>query len=312
MATYRLLEPAEIPAAVELWVKVFGVEAQFFETLLAGGHDDDFSVGAFEGDQQVSSVHVFIRWFRDRQGNPLKVGGIGSVSTLPEARSVGHSSHLLQMAIAEMENRDCVWSYLGTGVNDHYARHGWRSFSTASRRGILAPINSAGDLKPTPVTDDLLRQLSKIHFVTTAMRPMANDRSDAHWQHAVRYRVTGKTDGVYLSGPVENPSAYLVCRESPEQIELVEASFLPGNEEALATLIKDKLAHSAKAGITKVNSLFPVDSPESKVVEASCERWFASEDRGWMARPIGPELAWSDLGALLLDPTGRRSELDNF
>ena len=64
MVTFRTLTPEEMPTAVQLWVDVFGVEAPFFQTLLDGDPPGGVSVGAFEDGKLVSSVHVFIRWFR--------------------------------------------------------------------------------------------------------------------------------------------------------------------------------------------------------------------------------------------------------
>jgi len=312
MVQYRLLSPPEMPTAVSLWVDVFGVEARFFETLLESGEVDDFSVGAFDAGTLVSSVHVFMRRLRDREGRPLKVGGIGSVSTIPEARSKGHSSRLLELSIEEMAKRECVWSYLGTGVNDHYARHGWRSFSTQCFIGTLAPQLTPEPLDQAMVDDRLLADMAAVHAEFTRTLPMANDRSKAMWDSAVRYRITGATDQVFTTYAGEKLHAYLVARRSVEAIELVEAACVNGMESELAGLVSQRLAFSASMGIRQVRSMLPKESPTFEAIRMACDKLQPGEDRAWMGLPIADRISWPNLAGILTDPRGRRSDLDNF
>jgi len=312
MITYRLLNPAEMPAAVSLWVSVFGVEAEFFQTLLDGGDPDDFSVGAFEHGRQVSSVHVFIRWFRDRNGNPLKVGGIGSVSTLPEARAHGHSSKLLKMAIAEMENRGCIWSYLGTGVNDHYARHGWRTLSTPFFRGSLRDDLKGLQLEKSSVDEELLSRMAAIYQSYSSTRSMANARSKSLWMHSMRYRTTRSHHSVYTSTDGETTTAYLVCGVSDGCLDLIEGACLPDRDGDLGELISSCLALAAAEGIQTARYHLPEDSGVYNAFEEACTEVWSGEERSWMGRPIAGRISWPDLAALHADPRGRRSELDHF
>jgi len=308
MTSYRLLTAEEIPSAVQLWVEVFAVEAEFFNSLLRGGDADDFSVGAFEDGRIVSSVHVFMRWFRDREGRPQKVGGIGSVSTLSDHRAKGHSSKLLALAVEGMAARGCVWSYLGTGVNPHYARAGWRTVSTPFFTGQPKPATEAVDLQKQTVTDSFLDQMAMVHSAYSRSRPMANDRSPAIWAHAVRYRVTRPEDEVFARFSGENLVAYLVCNRSQQDVEFVEAACLPGGEGELQSLIRRRIASASG----QVTSSIEENGPAHPAFVEACSRVTRREDLAWMVRPIAEGVGFPELMAIQGDPRGRRSGLDNF
>ena len=312
MVSYRLLSAEEMPTAVHLWVSVFGVEAPFFQTLLDGGDPDDFSLGAFDNGRLVSSVHVFMRWFRDRSGEPMKVGGIGSVSTLPEARSQGHSQRLLKMAIDEMEKRECVWSALGTGVNDHYARHGYRTISSPYFRGFLKSGLSGTVSKPVAVDSKLLVHLENVHIAYTRSRPMANDRSKKLWQHSAVYRTTRPNHQVFTSQQGGTVTAYLVCGASNEQIDLIEAGCLDGHLTELHSLIENRLALASEQNVKSAYYHLAEESGVFSAFSHACIDIWPAEGRGWMARPLAERISWPELAAIHADPRGAKSDIDNF
>ena len=61
-------------------------------------------------------------------GFPLAIGGIGAVSTAPEARGQGYMTRLLDHAIREMRRRDYPVSWLG-GDRQRYNTFGWENAS---------------------------------------------------------------------------------------------------------------------------------------------------------------------------------------
>ena len=313
MAEYRLLEPREWPLAVDLWTRVFPVDAPFFTSLLeGGGPDDNVSLAALEDGRIVSSVHVFMRSIRDREGRPMKVGGIGSVSTDPEHRKRGHSGRLLETALAEMERAGCVWSLLGTGVNDHYARHGWRTVSTPDPWGELLPL---GNEPPPPegrgelLAPDgaTLEAMAALYDAETATRPMATVRSERAWRTAVRYRLSGRTFilGVHEGGRLV---AYVVARKPGGAWTFTEAvgepSYFPELFAAMAVRLRVKVEDHVRASL-----------PQGAAMDAFAsitERVVPGESRGTMLRPIANRISWPDLLALYGDPKGRSSDLDAF
>ncbi len=306
MIVYRVVRPDEMPGAVELWNRVFGVEKPFFQSLLDGGDDDDVSLGAFDGERLVSSVHVFMRHFRDRDGAPLKVGGIGSVSTDPDARRQGHSARLLEMAISEMEQRECVWSYLGTGVHDHYARHGWRTVSTPEFVGALRESSAPTEISPVTVDADVLDSLAAIHGEHTRLLPMANARSAKMWAHAARYRMTCPGDEVLVTS---GRDAYIVCWSREGTIQLTEAA---GEEQGLRGLIRARLESAASRGIHNAICALSEACAGFDEFKRACREVHPAESRAWMLRPIAGRISWPELFAIHGDPWGRRSDVDNF
>jgi hypothetical protein len=131
---------------------------------------------------------------------------------------------------------------------------------------------------------------------------MANDRSPELWRHAVRYRITAAIDRVYVRREGKVLAAYLVARQHEDALELVE-----GYGDRL-----DVLTAEVIAGASKVIASTPPDSVVSRTVRSLSSRSWTEEDCAWMARPIADRVSWAELGAILYDSRGRRSDLDNF
>ncbi len=313
MTEYRLLAAEEYPAAVELWTRVFaGVEAGFFTSLLDGGQpEDNISIAALEDSVIVSSVHVFIRKIRDRSGTPMKVGGIGSVSTHPDHRKKGHSGRLLEMAIEEMEKAGCLWSYLGTGVNDHYARYGWKTISTSFPSGLIRPALSGGG-DPLQPDDATLTAMASLYAPFTVTRPMAAVRDEQTWRTAIRFRIDPKrvtSLGAWAGGRLV---AYVVVHNSWGAWSIADAAYAPGAEDHVPGLFA-AAAHAAQAkGADRLHSTLPSEPVLDAAFASIVVEPIPGEARGMMARPIADRISWPNLAALLADPAGRYGPLDAF
>ncbi len=299
-----------MPEAVDLWTTVFGVGKPFFTSLLeGGGTGDNVSLAAIEGGRIVSSVHVFMRRIRDREGRPQKVGGIGSVSTHPDYRKRGHSGRLLTMAMESMEREGCVWSLLGTGVNDHYALYGWRTVSTPEPWGALR-ADTAGQAARLVPDDATLAEMAPLYDATSATRPMATVRSERTWRTAVRYRLNPADPFLFGAYEGDRLSAYLVVRVSSDgsSADFVEAS---GSPERLPSLFGAAAQALRAKGIERVTSALP-EGRESEAFAGVVDAVRRAESRGAMLRPIADRISWPDLFALYGDPRGRHCDLDTF
>lgn len=308
MAVYRELEKGEA-APVALWHRVFGVPEPFFTTLIDGGDaSDNVSVAAFEGDQAVSSVHVFMRRIRDREGRPLKVGGIGSVSTHPDHRQKGHSGRLLEMAVAAMEREGCVWSFLGTGVNDHYARYGWRTVSTPDLWGKLRS-DVEGEARLLTLNEATLDRMASLYEATTATRPMATVRSRQTWRTAVRYRL--EADDAFAVGAFDGDrlATYVSVTNPWGKWAIADAA---GEESRYPELLATVASQLRARGVERVYGLVPEDSPAMRAFGGIVESINLAESRSEMLRPIANRISWPDLFALYGDPRGRHCPLDAF
>lgn len=77
-----------------------------------------------DGGEPVASLRVYP--FRILiEGQPIEMGGVSSVSCLPEHRRKGHVGRLLVHALAEMRDRGQALSALYTPHPDLYRRYGW-------------------------------------------------------------------------------------------------------------------------------------------------------------------------------------------
>lgn len=308
MAEYRPLRNDEKPP-IELWTRVFGVEEPFFTSLLdGGGAEDNLSLAALEGEEVVSSVHVFMRRIRDREGRPLKVGGIGSVSTDPGHRKQGHSGRLLEIAVEAMEREGCEWSFLGTGVNDHYAKYGWRTVSTPFRQGTLRIVNpvEATALAPDNAT---LAAMAPLYEASSATRPMATVRSERTWDTAIRYRLRPEQAAIFGAFDGDRLTAYLVVRNSWGSWTFSEVA---GDEARLPELFLAAGSYLVDRKATRVVSILPENPVSLQGFASVVEKVELGEARGEMVRPIADRIDWPDLFALYGDPRGRHCDLDAF
>jgi predicted N-acetyltransferase YhbS len=80
-----------------------------------------------ENDQILSSLRIFHRelYFH---GKKIKMGGIGEVTTIPEARKMGLSTELFKKAIEYMKQKDINISLL-FGSHLNYSRLGWKALN---------------------------------------------------------------------------------------------------------------------------------------------------------------------------------------
>jgi predicted acetyltransferase len=95
-----------------------------------GWYDDPFSTtdGVFlavEDGKILSSVSVFLREVY-LEGDKISMGGIGSVSTKPEARGKGLAGRLLENTVTYMENKRIKISLLATNLIGYYKKFGWQ------------------------------------------------------------------------------------------------------------------------------------------------------------------------------------------
>lgn len=303
MAEYRALNPNEAPP-VALWEEVFRVAAPFFTSLLG---NEDLSFAALEEGEVVSSVHVFMRDLRDREGRPLRVGGIGSVCTRKDCQKRGHSGRLLEMAIQGMERAGCVWSLLGTGVNDHYARYGWRTVSTPNPWGVLR-FDVSGEAEILLPDDATLDEMAPLYEEATRDRPLATVRTERLWRTAVRYRLEPKKGFVVGARRDGRLIAYVAVGNPWGKWAFAEAA---GDVAQFPALFATAAGTLREKGVEQALCLLP-EGPARAAFGGVVERIHLAESRSEMLRPIADRIAWPDLFALYGDPRGRTCLLDAF
>jgi GNAT superfamily N-acetyltransferase len=84
-------------------------------------------------------------------GEMVSMGGIASVSTKPEGRGRGLSTHLLQESIQLMESWGMKISLLATDLYSFYGRLGWQQVSFYKKTLRVAPVVAQQPLRVRPL-----------------------------------------------------------------------------------------------------------------------------------------------------------------
>jgi predicted N-acetyltransferase YhbS len=139
---------------------------------------------AVEGGRIVSALQVFTRTIRLR-GQPVALGGIGSVATHPEHEGRGLASELLRRAIRTMGARGMAISLLFTARPAFYRRLGWvdvRHPVLVVRGGAAGSSAGAESFVPRdlPRIRDLYARYSGSRDGTTI-------RDDRYWHAQLRF-----------------------------------------------------------------------------------------------------------------------------
>ncbi|RYG48481.1 GNAT family N-acetyltransferase [bacterium] len=299
MAEYRSIRAEEWPDALVMWNEVFGPGPWLFHSLHKGtdGRKWDHCAVAVEDGEIVSAVDVFLRERRDVDGRPVKVGCIGSVATYPEHRRKGHSIRLLEMALETMRREGCEWSFLFTGVPDHYARLGWKMAPLRTRTASWNDRPSFGETRQS--SREEWAELAPIYDGTVGQLPLAAIRTPLSWRYAQGARIA-RPDQVLL----RTGDAYALARIG-EETDLQElAGQDPEELDALLSAIREGSSGREIA-------LNIARTPEN---EAAVERWTVNvreETTPWaMARPI--EGGRVDLHALFAHPQAHHHSIDGF
>lgn len=299
---------------MELWVGAFGEVGWIFESLNAGTTDRKLSHTLVTEDEGkiVAAVDVFIREMRDEHGRPVKVGGIGSVATLPDHRQKGHSGRLLQESIRLMEREGCAWSLLFTGLHGHYGRYGWVVTPWRMRVGAglrtrarsnAHDIAALGNQGPWP-----MGQLAQIYATFNALRPLSHVRTDLYWDIPIRVRLERPNARTWIARAGQRVLGYLVANLQESGLEIVEIGFRPGAEESVPELLDAALAGTQG----EVSIQLPSDPVIDAYLDEMFERITWGELGYIMSRPIAPDWSIERIRAMTDLPNAHHWSLDSF
>ncbi|GAA2093574.1 hypothetical protein GCM10009801_60890 [Streptomyces albiaxialis] len=247
----RTAVPGDEPALHALWATCFGPSAAHLPALHAldpDRHRRTF-VAARPGDGAPEAVVVVVpRLVRDADGAPQRVGGIGSVATLPAARGRGLVRGLLGEAVHAMRAEGFAWSLLFTGTPGVYEGAGWRTFARMYAEG--EPTRRAPSRTGHRVREAAPSELPRLHTA----RPLTAVRTPDDW----RVRVPAWYGPGALWLVAEHPAArtpvgYAVShRTGGQALALAEFGSLPGAEDCLPDLFAAHAAHACREGVERV------------------------------------------------------------
>ncbi len=199
---------------------------------------DDF-VLALDAGRPVCCVQIFSKTVGLR-GEPVRLGGIGSVATHPVKRRRGLASDLLRVAICEMQARGMAISLL-FGVERIYDALGWVRIPlpwVAIHRPERALPSSPG-LVIRPYAGADFPAVRELYDAYAARLECVTRRDERYWAGQLRY--AGNPDEEFrVAERAGRPVAYLRTTRMRAPVAL-EYAYAPDASDALAALFAGAL-----------------------------------------------------------------------
>ena len=302
---YRAIQPGEEAQVMRLWTTVFASTPEwYFQTQLDAEprRKPHQTLVAVDHGRIVSAVHYYIRPTRALDGTIKKMGGIANVATYDDARKQGHSGKLLQMSIEKMARDGCLWSLLGTGVNGHYERYGWKTMKTRFREGALAaaqPHDDSWTVVPVIPGDHpgWWEPLARIYDSFNAKRPLTYVRSAKHWELVLLPRLNQPGAVVYVAWPKDCSEAagYAVAYADEKTLRLAEVGALPGYDGALPALMDVVRALAVHRGSSKIVANVPFEPAVNAALLRLIKAPKIEINTGWMVRSLSDAYALEEI-----------------
>lgn len=180
-------------------------------------YDRDWTLAVFDGDELVAGL-VVIPFEQYMEGAKIPLGGIASVSCLPERRRGGYVSALLRQSLESMRDAGQILSALWTPHYSLYRKYGWElagrmiSYAFPPKMTKLRRQPAAGRLRR--VTADDWALLDDVYQEHHRLRNGALTRTEARWR-TQKFRAFGHAhDAVLWEDSSGAPRGYAVYRSA--------------------------------------------------------------------------------------------------
>lgn len=231
----------------------------------------DWTLAAFDGGEMAAGL-VIVPFEQYINGGQISVGGIASVSCLPERRRGGHVSALLRQSLATMRDAGQVLSLLGTPHFSLYRKYG---YEIAGRQISYAfPPKTTRLRLPAPrgsfrrVTADEWQVLDALHAAHFSSRNGAFARSEPRWRTQIFHALGKQHDAVVWVNAAGEPRGYAVYRTANRP-----APSMPWGETTLR--VEDWVALDADAYAAILQYLLNHDLVHQIVLLTSSDEPFA-------------------------------------
>ena len=179
--------------------------------------DRDWCLGAFDGGDLVAGL-VIIPFEQYINGATIPVGGIASVSCLPERRRGGFVSALLKQSLATMRDAGQPLSALYTPHYSLYRKYGWELANRII--GYSFPPKPMKTRLPQPpgsfrrIEPDDWAQLDALYTQQYAARNGGFVRPERRWRHHIfSDYAKGQRDAAIWSNAAGEPRGYAVYHQ---------------------------------------------------------------------------------------------------
>jgi|GEM_PF-6893229 len=182
---------AELEAVYDMLGDAFPVGREFFRQRME--HDSTYDLSttwiATQGQDFASTIQLFP--FEGRVDDAaLKIGGIGSVATVPAYRGQGHCRQMLHHITAWMEQQAYDLSLLFAVINPFYEKAGWSTVPETMYELDLASMTAGSDTTAydvvpfdssyTEAVAGIYEQFNE-HRTGTVIRPSSHWLDRLHW-----------------------------------------------------------------------------------------------------------------------------------
>lgn len=251
---------AELEAVYDVLERVFPNGRAFFQERLDrdSAYDPETTWIASVDGAVASTIQLFP--FESRVGDAsVKIGGIGSVATLPEYRGLGLSQRLLQEQTRWMAAHDYDLSLLFAVITPFYEKSGWsvvpEPYYELDPGEVPTDIPAEYDI--VPFDPSHLEEMAAIYERFNRSRTYTVRRLPSFWTDQLnwpRWRTSdclvamrdGRVVGYGQIGPLSESSA-----------QLEEVLYLPGEEAAALDLFRSLL--SLREGAVRITAKLPDD-----------------------------------------------------
>ncbi len=219
MMPVRKLRPEEKIEALKIQSIAFVFESDFST---AQSNPEQFRKGyetlrgCFDDSGKLLSCLSLIPFEVRFDGNTVKMGGIGGVATLPEARNKGNIRRLMRYCFEEMLENQQIFSYLYPFSHPYYRKFGYES---CYRRAMISvPLTSfrhleaGGEVRQYQPSEsyDAIRDIYN-RFIADKNLAIVRDRG--RWENLLKKDPYKTRQYTYVwHDPEGNPGSYIIFK----------------------------------------------------------------------------------------------------
>ena len=254
------------------------------------------------GDRIVSTLRIWDRWVH-LGATPVRMGGIGGVTTHPDYRGRGIATRLMEHAAEYMRDDGYDLGLLFTMIPARfYRRLGWCCVPLMGFHAKLSrppqPGRSALEVLPFDESRDLEETVA-LYQRYNAGRSGSLLRPRPYWDYAPS-RVRGVLPNAVVRGSA-GLSGYINWESDDDGVEVYEVAYESG--PTLDALVQYLLDECAAAGVTQIHGEIPYTHPFVDALVATADADLGlTGDSSMMALPF-------DLGGLIAKAVPEAAEL---
>lgn len=232
---------AELESVYDILGEAFPVGRDFFQNRLDHDSTYDRSTTWITKQQEDITCTIQIFPFMSRvEDAAVKIGGIGSVATVPEFRGQGHCKQMLHRLTEWMEQQEYDLSLLFAVINPFYEKAGWSTVpETLYELNVGNILNASSNSKYAilPFEPSYSRIISNIYEQFNDKRTYTVIRPSTHWRDRIHWpRWNSSTCLMAMRNGVTVAYGHISETSEDGSAYLEELCYLKGEENAAIPL----------------------------------------------------------------------------